>query len=153
MPTIALTNSEQVATVDDLFYDDLLALGPWKLHAKGYVIMVCARHRPMHTAVMQLAGEEVTGIKYLSDDKLDNRLANLRPATHSQAHITRRPNRNSSTDFKGVSPHPGGKLQVGIKVNGERIYLGLFTDPIEAALAYDAAALKYFGDYAGLNFQ
>jgi len=38
-----------------------------------------------------------------------------------------------------------------INVAGRRQYLGLFVDEEEAALAYNAAALEAYGDYAWLN--
>jgi hypothetical protein len=41
-----------------------------------------------------------------------------------------------------------------IQANGKRrkMYLGVFTDAVVAAHAYDAAAIKYFGEFASLNF-
>jgi len=39
-----------------------------------------------------------------------------------------------------------------VTVNGKQRYLGLFLDPIEAAKAYDRAALEAFGEFAVPNF-
>ena len=51
----------------------------------------------------------------------------------------------------GVSP-AGKRWKAKIKHEGQSIFLGYFDDPIEAAQARDAAAKKYHGPYAWLNF-
>ena len=38
-----------------------------------------------------------------------------------------------------------------IKINNIKIYLGLFTNPKDAAIAYNAAANNFFGEFAKLN--
>lgn len=40
-----------------------------------------------------------------------------------------------------------------IQPNGRFKFLGYFSNPVDAAHAYDRAAVFYFGEYARLNFQ
>lgn len=84
---------------------------------------------------------------------LNNRRDNLRPADKGQnsANVGRRADNTSG--YKGVGWHrPSGKWSARIAVDGKRRHLGRFADPIEAAKAYDRAALVAFGEFAVLNF-
>lgn len=100
-------------------------------------------------------------VDHRNGDGLDNRRSNLR-ITDVRGNCT---NVTSSKlqkrgGFKGVSWNANaGKWQASIgggevKANGKRrlLYLGLFTDPADAARAYDRAALQHFGEFAALNF-
>jgi hypothetical protein len=87
-------------------------------------------------------------------DSLDNRRENLRLATHAQ-NMFNRPKRKSkaSSKFIGVSFDPDrGKWIARIHYQYKQIWLGRFNAEIEAARAYDLAALKYHGEFACLNF-
>jgi hypothetical protein len=77
----------------------------------------------------------------------DNRLANLREATHAEnARNKRKPSTNRS-GAKGVSRHRTGRWQAFIGIGGEMNYLGLF-DTVEAAsAAYETAATSLFGRF------
>ncbi|MBN2020335.1 MAG: HNH endonuclease [Sedimentisphaerales bacterium] len=92
-------------------------------------------------------------VDHLNRDPLDNRLANLRPATHSQNTQNSTKKKNASSKFFGVWFHkPSGKWCASIRYNGKSIWLGSFDNEIDAALAYDAAARKYYGEFAKVNF-
>jgi hypothetical protein len=80
----------------------------------------------------------------------DNRLENLRPATHAQNHRNRTKQRNNTSGFKGVSKDKN-KWCAQIKLNGRKIFIGTFPTKEEAASAYDAEASRIFGQYARHN--
>ena len=84
---------------------------------------------------------------------VDNRRENLRNVSRSQNLANQRKTRGSSR-FKGVSWHkPTKKWRAQIRVNRRLIYLGLFTNESEAALAYNTAHQLYFpGIQEGKNF-
>ncbi len=57
-----------------------------------------------------------------------------------------------SSKFKGVCFHKRHKKwQASINSGGRLIHLGSFGGEIEAAKAYNEAALEYFGEFAKLN--
>ena len=84
---------------------------------------------------------------------LDNRAANLRPATVSQNLCNR-----SKTKSKTRSKYKGlewdkiqRKWKARIQHDGRKIYLGSFASEIDAAKAYDKKAKALFGQFARLN--
>jgi hypothetical protein len=84
---------------------------------------------------------------------LDNRRANLRLATQSQNMQNRRKRKNATSQFLGVHFDKKRSLwTVAIFFEGKSVFLGRFENEIDAAKAYDAAAKKYYGEFARLNF-
>jgi hypothetical protein len=63
------------------------------------------------------------------------------------------PSRNKSSKFKGVHWHEKcGKWAAQITCDHKTYHLGYFGDEIDAAKAYDKAALKHHGQFAQTNF-
>jgi hypothetical protein len=84
---------------------------------------------------------------------LDNRRENLRPATHSQNTCNRPKRKNTTSRFVGV--HFSKKMRkwvAQIKYHGGKKWLGCYDNEIDAARAFDRAAIKYHGEFARLNF-
>ncbi len=91
-------------------------------------------------------------VDHINGDSLDNQRHNLRICTHQQNMSNQKKRLNSSSRYKGVSKiKPTGKWASHIKVNYKKIHLGNFVLESDAALEYNKAALKYFGEFARLN--
>lgn len=91
-------------------------------------------------------------IDHINGDKLDARRSNLREATRSQNGANRIPKKSSSSKFMGVAWYSlSGKWRTQITFEGKVRHVGYFTNEVDAAKAYDAAALKYHGEFARIN--
>jgi hypothetical protein len=84
-------------------------------------------------------------------DTLDNRRSNLREGTHKQNVANSGPRNTNKCGFKGVYT-ARGRWYSTIRVDSKSISLGGYGSAKEAAIAYDEAALRYFGEFAYLNF-
>lgn len=94
-----------------------------------------------------------TFVDHINCNGLDNRAKNLRLCTRSQNSMNTRPRKNTFSKYKGVtySCCPTKPYRSRIQLDGKMISLGLFYTQKEAAISYNQAALKYFGEFARLN--
>jgi len=108
------------------------------------------RHVGMHRVITDAPiGMDVDHINF---DGLDNRKANLRICTRGQNKC------NARIPARGVSRYRGvcwdkrmRKWAASIQFNSKKYSLGYYFLEADAALAYNQAASKYFGDCAYLN--
>jgi len=101
--------------------------------------------------VNALESEEVDHINH---DILNISKSNLRKCTHAQNCYNRNSDPFSSSEYKGVTKRIKKKYiswDARIRIGERIIHLGSFRDELEAAKAYNDAAIKYFGEFALVN--
>ena len=93
-------------------------------------------------------------VDHINHDFTDDRIENLRAATRSQNQRNRKgANKNSTSKFLGVSLDKRNRntWRANIYVDGKQTFLGNFETEIEAAIAYNNAAIIHFNEFASLN--
>ncbi|MGC2475750.1 MAG: AP2 domain-containing protein [Candidatus Sulfotelmatobacter sp.] len=162
MKTLALTQG-YVAMVDDHDFGRV-SENKWRAlvdRRRNKVYAVRKTHGPhssrkslyMHREILGVTDPEVK-VDHRNGDSLDNRRTNLRKCVggENNANSVKRQDGRSSK-YKGVCWHKrDGKFQASIRVRGRTIFLGTFTDEVQAAQAYDEAARAAFGEFAQCNF-
>jgi hypothetical protein len=99
-----------------------------------------------------IAGTE--RVDHIDGDGLNNRRANLRPASQQQNMANSRKNPGKASIYKGVTwDRSRSQWCAKITVNRQTLNLGRFSNEEDAALTYDIAARRAFGEYALTNFQ
>lgn len=158
MKTLEISRTYFVV-VDDCDYD-LIANHPWI--ARPHRKTVYAQRNfwfggmrttlQMHREILGLKNGDGKIVDHINGDGLDNRRENLRICSVQANNWNRRLSINNSTGFKGVHfRRQENKYWAYINILGKRKHLGIFPTAIEAALAYNEAASKLFGEFARLN--
>ena len=105
----------------------------------------------MHREIMKAPKGMI--VDHKNRNKLDNTPDNLRVGTRQENLRNAGKRIGTTSRFKGVSRKKGRDVwtaQIGIDRDVKS--LGTYYDEIEAARAYDQAAVEHFGEFARLNF-
>lgn len=103
----------------------------------------------MHRIIMDAKLNQI--IDHRNHIGTDNRRSNIRFVTRQQNNQNRKPNTNSTNQFKGVLKSCN-EWEARIRIDGKNQYLGMFATQEEAAKGYDKAAKKHHGEFSHLNF-
>lgn len=144
------------AIVDDDVYE---WASKYKWHAvrkKNSFYAVRNTERNPHQTKIHLHREIMSApigvmVDHINGDGLDNRRENMRFANYAENGRNRGMQTNNKSGYKGVGLF-GGRWYSRIGVDGEQVHIGYFRDPEDAAMAYDAAAIAFHGDFAKTNF-
>ncbi|WP_152047931.1 AP2 domain-containing protein [Aureimonas psammosilenae] len=156
--------------LSDISYDPATGLFTWlsarrgrhpdrpagSLDKSGYVVIVFeGRTYRAHRLAWWISTGEWSDalVDHRNGRTDDNRLSNLRSATGSQNSSNRKLPVTNTNGYRGVRFHPRSqRWNAQIGDGDKKVWLGSFATAIEAARAYDAAALEMKGEFARLNF-
>ena len=157
MKKIKLTQGK-IALIDDEDFE-LISQHKWYVIKKNnthYAVTNINKNNKrcilrMHRLIMNAQAEQE--IDHKDGNGLNNQRNNLRICIRPQNSMNRKKRKNCSSSFKGVHWHKQNKKwQARITIDNKRKSLGRFGNEIEAAKAYDTAAIRYFGLFSRLNF-
>ena len=125
------------------------------LRRDGYIgLALSTKYLFAHRVVWEMHyGEIPEGmlIDHINGDRSDNRIDNLRLCTTRQNAYNRGKTAANKSGFKGVCWHKQkAKWVAQITIDGKNKFLGFFTDPEEAYIAYCEVALTRYGEFARL---
>lgn len=149
-------NKTSFALVDNDDYE-YLNQRKWSITKLGYVqAWDNEKKRSVHMQRLLITPGTGEQVDHINGDKLDNRRCNLRIADRSQNKANSNAYKNNTSGYKGVffekDPRvKTKKWRAALRINTKLVSLGRYLTKIEAAIAYNMAAKKYFGEFAKLN--
>lgn len=162
IPVHIPSDGKELQTIVSKEDKDALCGYTWRLNPAGYVYRtIWLRGENRNSRVYM--HRQVTGcpqglqVDHINKDRLDNRRENLRVCTRSQNNAANRKRKGGSSRFRGVSfskdvKHRRKPWIAQIQKDGKNKRLGRFDNEVDAAKRYDEYALKFFGEFANLNF-
>lgn len=153
--------SGHIAHIDPEDYKVFAAHAPWSIckstssdHIKYLAKKVDGKRVFLHRLLLSPSRGQV--VDHVSGDGLDNRRCNLRLCEQMRNLQNRKIARHNKSGFKGVyldSRRDSSRKpwRAEISANRQRINLGAYATPEDAAKVYDLAAVIYHREFARTN--
>lgn len=136
----------------------------WQTRRKDHRIYVYIVQKPyikrkgttvyIHRLIIErMLGRDLTStdiVDHIDGNPLNNTRHNLRVGNQAQNARNAKLSVTNKTGYKGVMVIDG-YYKAKITVNYESLDLGRYANAVDAAIAYNHAAVKHFGEYAKLN--
>jgi hypothetical protein len=135
-------------------------LKPWMLNKYPHISLVNDKGKQVNKSIHRLVAiyfipnkGNLREVDHKDGDRSNNHWLNLRWATRQQNRFNSRANKTKKTSrYKGVAWQVARKKWiVSLCINGKRLTIGRFNDEREAAIAYNKAAIKHYGQFAYIN--
>lgn len=152
IPIITPTNKNAVGDIlvdEDKWHD--LSLYTWRVTTDGYAqANVNGKITLMHRYLMRDKPILHKCIDHINQNKLDNRLSNLRIVCKGINNQNKSKRHGCSSKYIGVSTRDNKVYKMQINHKG-KYYISHHNSEIEAAKAYNKKAVELYGQYASLN--
>ena len=153
MKEISITGTTNKAIIDDEDFE-LVSSHTWSFSRKTKYPRCRIKNGKtvyMHRLIMGLKHGDKRCVDHINGNVLDNRRSNLRFCTKQQNACNKRNKALPKSGFRGVRKSSSYKWQALLNTKGKTMILGNYTNILDAAKAYDQAAIHYFGEFACTN--